>query len=74
MDIVDRLRANNCPENMGCGVTPKCACADMTDAAYEIERLRAALESIANHDPVREGQTPIGAIAAMARTAHKALK
>ena len=46
-DILERLRTNKCAENAGCGVMPACACADMEDAADEIERLRAALDRIA---------------------------
>lgn len=39
--LVERLRANQCGENMGCGVMPRCACADMDDAADRIEALES---------------------------------
>lgn len=42
MDIVERLRANQCKERQGgCGSMTVCLCADADDAADEIQRLRA---------------------------------
>lgn len=46
MDIVERLRTNQCKENAGCN-PPLCVCGTMDDAAEEIERLRKALKNIA---------------------------
>lgn len=43
-DIVERLRANACPENSGCNTMPSCACGLQNDAADTIKAQAAEIE------------------------------
>jgi hypothetical protein len=46
IDIVERIRQNQCPDIMNCNVNPYCSCADLEDAATTIEQLRAELAAL----------------------------
>jgi vacuolar-type H+-ATPase subunit I/STV1 len=47
MDIVERLRKYQCPENKGCNpVVEYCQCNIMDDSADEIERLQREIETL----------------------------
>lgn len=70
-DLVKRLRENHCPDNYGCNALPKCACADLDDAADAIEHLsaeNAALkhEKTKMQEPVKSPQDVLVYIAASA--------
>jgi hypothetical protein len=46
IDIVERIRENQCPDIMNCNVSPYCSCADLKDAADTIDQLRAELVAL----------------------------
>ena len=53
IDIVERIRQNQCPDIMNCNVNPYCSCADLEDAADTIDQLLAELAAL------REGGEPV---------------
>lgn len=73
VDIVERLRKNQCPINNPCNpLVEYCQCNIMDDSADEIERLREALHTI-GYGPPHEGE-PLDLLNQFVDLARAALK